>query len=177
MLFSFQRQKDGKDLSGRSPSPRETAHSSAFCLRCDTAGVGGREAFPFPAGNKSLEGKFYWYSALLPFINEAINVFVSVRPVSANARLQTRGGRLPTQPRAAEPQKHRAALGAHSPARRGSPIVRFSQVSVCSSAAAPSQPITGGRALSSALGTNLPPQALLKLMLRMESGYAVPSLG
>lgn len=74
--------KDGKDLSGRSPSPHETAHLSAFCLHCATASAGGRGVLPFPAGNKSLEGKFCWCSALLlPFINEALNVFLSSRPV------------------------------------------------------------------------------------------------
>lgn len=74
----FSKAKDGKDLSGHSPSPCETAHLSAFCLRCNTASAGGRGVFPFPAGNESLEGKFCWYSALLlPFINEAIYVFLS----------------------------------------------------------------------------------------------------
>ena len=179
----FSKAKDGKDLSGRSPSPRETAHLSAFCLHCNAASAGGRGVFPFPAGNKSLEGKFCWHSALLlPFINEPINVFLSAQSVSANAgELRTRGGPLPAHPGATEQpccvQKRRAAFRAHAPARRGSPIVRLSQVSVCSSAAAPSQPITGGHALSSASGMNPPPQPMLKLMLRMKSGYTVPSPG
>lgn len=97
----FSKAKDGKDLSGHPPSPREAAHLSAFCLCCNAARAGGRRVLPFPAGNKSLVGKFCWFSALLlPFTKEAISIFLPTRSVSANAgELPTRGGPLPAHPR------------------------------------------------------------------------------
>lgn len=84
MLFSFQRQKVEKTCQAVLPL-RARLHICQHFVYVATQ-QRGRGVFPFPAGNKSLEGKFCWYSALLlPFINEAINVLLSARSVSANA--------------------------------------------------------------------------------------------
>lgn len=108
--------------------------------------------------------KVCWCSALLlPFIKEAIKVFLSLH----NLFQQMLG--------AVGEKRSLGSVWSPRSAPRGSPIVHFSPVSVCSSAAAPSQPITGGRALSSISGTNPLPQPVLKLMLRMESGSTMPS--
>lgn len=162
MLFYFQRKKWKRPVRLLFLCPFVSILSTLQGGWCRGEGV-----LPFPAGNKSLEGKFagvqHFSSPLLtqPF-----------RCLSLHNLFQQTLGAVGQAGPAAE------ALGSvWSPrsAPRGSPIVHFSPVSVCSSAAAPSQPITGGRALSSLSGTSPLCQPVLKLMLRMESGSTVPS--
>lgn len=116
VLFSFQRQK-----MTRPAGPPSSPRLSAFHLRCKAAGAAGRGVSPPPAGNEALGGKFCGY-----FINEATDLFLWARPVSAAAgELRRGGGPLPPQPMAAgQPrwaQKRRAAAGAHARAGGGSP--------------------------------------------------------
>ncbi|XP_040414230.1 uncharacterized protein LOC121070722 isoform X2 [Cygnus olor] len=162
--------KDGEVLPGRSASLHVCQHFALPHSYC-----GGKGVFLFPAGNKSLRGKFRWYSSLhLHIINEAIRVLL--RDVSASAGEPQMP--LPRSPRGHQAshgvQRRRAVFRAHAAARRGSPIVQGSQVSVCWPATVPSRPTAGEMCPPLAAGMKLPPQSLLKLVLRTRSGHTAP---
>lgn len=158
MLFSFQSKEWKRPVRLFSLCPFVSILSTLQDGWCWGEGV-----LPFPAGNKLLEGKFagvqHFFS---PLLTKPLRCF------SLHNLFQQMLG-------AVGEERSLGSVWSPRSAPRGSPIVRFSPVSVCSSAAAPSQPITEGRALSSISGTNPLPQPVLKLMLRMESGSTMPS--
>lgn len=168
MLFSFQSKEWKRPIRLFSLCPFVSILSTLQDGWCWGEGV-----LPFPAGNKSLEAKFAGVQHFSSPLTKPLRCF-SLHNLFQQTLGAVGEGRSLTR----TPGPHGEALGSvWSPrsAPRGSPIVHFSPVSVCSSAAAPSQPITGGRTLSSISGMNPLPQPVLELMLRMESGSTMPS--
>lgn len=169
MLFSFQSKEWKRPVRLFSLCPFVSILSTLQDGWCWGEGV-----LPFPAGNKSLEGKFagvqHFSSPLLTKPSWCFSLH--------NLFQQMLGAVDERQSLARTPGPHGRGAGQRvepTLSSQGLTIVNFSPVSVCSSAAAPSQPITGGRALSSISGMNALPQPVLKLMLRMESGSTMPS--